>query len=53
MTRAHAGDCQGALLFLGIDNFKMINDSLGHSFGDKILIGIGRQITEKSFTHIW
>jgi diguanylate cyclase (GGDEF)-like protein len=38
--------CQGkfALLFIDLDNFKVINDHYGHSTGDKILVEVARRI---------
>ena len=46
MQRARAADSEFALLFIDLDDFKRINDTLGHDVGDDILSGISRRFSE-------
>ncbi len=35
-----------AVLFLDIDRFKVLNDSMGHAIGDKLLIAVSKRLEE-------
>jgi len=45
MTQSYKDGSRFALLWLDIDRFKTINDSMGHSFGDQLLVSIAKRLT--------
>ena len=44
IRRARRENCQFAVLFFDLDDFKLVNDTLGHGTGDKLLAEIGARM---------
>jgi diguanylate cyclase (GGDEF)-like protein/PAS domain S-box-containing protein len=46
IKKAHRAKNQLAVLFIDLDNFKEVNDTLGHNVGDRLLIEAAQRITD-------
>lgn len=42
---------KGAIFFVDLDNFKRLNDTLGHGMGDRLLISVGERL-KKTFRSV-
>jgi diguanylate cyclase (GGDEF)-like protein/PAS domain S-box-containing protein len=47
VARVHRHGPTGAVLLLDLDQFKMINDTMGHSAGDRVIVGVATALRRR------
>ena len=51
IARASRTGIAGALIYVDLDNFKVVNDHYGHETGDAVLVEVGELLTTRSRTY--
>ena len=48
MAQARAGQSSGSILYIDLDDLKTVNDTLGHTYGDAIIVEAGKRIRREA-----